>query len=131
MFDPNRYHKKRKKWGKIVQSEKDKLDDMLVYHRESVHEYLLNKRDEYEERQRQTSRANSVQQQHEKGGLRSPPLLVERKDKERAGSVSKPKEGTKLPPLGFFTVGNSPRAGVTSPDPRSPKSPFRGDFRRA
>jgi len=136
MFDPNRYHKKRKKWGKILQSDKDKLEDMLSYHRESVQEYLLEKKIEYEERQRQTSLANTYQQQQ--GGMKSPPLPSGSRagshsspglSDARQGSVPHSRKSPKLPPVGFYTVAaNSPRLGTGSP--RSPKSPLRGDFRR-
>jgi histone deacetylase 6 len=132
MFDPNRYHKKRKKWGKIVQSDKDKLEDMLSYHQESVHKYLLEKKSEYEERRRQLNLANNYQQ----GGLRSPPLPSGSGPRSpglsdaRQGSVPNSRKSPKLPPVGFFTVaanGPGSKLGTGSP---SPKSPLRGDFRR-
>lgn len=128
MFDPNRVHKKRKKWGRLIQSNKDKLEDMLSYHKDAVYEYLLEKKTGFEERERQISLINSYHQ----GGLRSPPLASgsqsPRVSDTRQNSVSN-RKSPKLPPVGFFTVSsNSPRLGTHSP--RSPRSPLKGDFRR-
>ncbi|KAF2688822.1 hypothetical protein K458DRAFT_384988 [Lentithecium fluviatile CBS 122367] len=129
IFDPSRYQKRRKKWGNIIQSEAEILEDMLTHHQEDVREYLLEKKTEYEARERQASLANSFQQ-----GLKSPPLPSG--SGSRSPALADSRQGSasgvrspKMPPLGFFTVStNSPRLGTGSP--RSPRSPLKGDFRR-
>ncbi|PVH99637.1 hypothetical protein DM02DRAFT_614881 [Periconia macrospinosa] len=45
VWDPNRNRKLRKKWGKLLRSEKSTLEDMLSFHKPEVQKYLLNKRE--------------------------------------------------------------------------------------
>lgn len=128
VWDPSRYRKPRKKWGRLIRSDKEKLDDMLSHHLDAVQDYLYEKKNEYEE---QDEGLNNLLN-HQQSGLRSPPLpsgtRSPRLPDSRQGSV--PSAGNaNMPPLGFFTVSNSPRMSSTN-SPRSPRSPLRGEFRR-
>ncbi|PSN68434.1 putative histone deacetylase [Corynespora cassiicola Philippines] len=90
VWDPSRQRKLRKKWGKLVKSNKDNLNSMLVEHEQEVQELLLKMRSSFEE--------------EAPSGTNTP----------RGESLKSPK----LPPMGFFSVSNngprSPRAANMS-----------------
>lgn len=123
MWDTSRARKLRKKWGKLIRTEQTQIDDMLAHQMEEVQQYLLEKKKDFVDPGDDTSTDDNMSQ-----GLRSPPLPVSGLRSPRQASVPVARNGDRMPPMGFFTVGNSPRLGTNSP--RSPKSPLRQDFRR-
>ncbi|KAF2180195.1 putative histone deacetylase [Zopfia rhizophila CBS 207.26] len=122
VWDPNRVRKIRKKYGKLKQSKYDALADMLVAHRDEVTAILLERKDKYEGTDTESRVAEVIQQ-----GLRSPPLPsgtstpVTRTNNtdNRPAAPHAAVRSPKMPPVGFFTVSNSPR---------SPHSPMKRTF---
>lgn len=125
-WDPTRTRKLRKKWGRLVRSEKTTLDEMLGAHMDDVRRYLLERKRDVEDDaltdDDATDGPNSQQQQQ---GLRSPPLPMSDPvpQSPRQGVSMRGGDGMRMPPVGFFSV-----PGAQSP--RSPMSPLRQDFRR-
>ncbi|KAL6708309.1 Histone deacetylase hda1 [Coniothyrium glycines] len=116
VWDPSRQRKLRKKLGRLVQSPKETLDDMLEEHLEDVQNLLLERKSELGESDDYSSRTDDGAQAMV-SGLRSPPLPGGSHTPRRSG----PPEASRsplLPPVGMWTV----------PDSRSPRSPMRRAF---
>ncbi|KAJ4289743.1 Histone deacetylase hda1 [Kalmusia sp. IMI 367209] len=120
VWDPTRTRKLRKKWGKLIRSEKTTLDDMLAHHMEEVQQLLLQKKHDDEGQSDDKTRPTDSQQ-HGQGSL---PLPMSEMQTPRQGSVpiSRNGEGHGMPPIGLYTIGAN--------SPRSPSSPLRQDSRR-
>ncbi|KAF2640892.1 hypothetical protein P280DRAFT_518234 [Massarina eburnea CBS 473.64] len=120
VWDPTRARKLRRKWGHLVRSDKSKLEDMLVHHKEAAQAYILTKKSEFEERMAVENFTD--EQMQESHPLKSPPQQAAElvrslgpaiaADKERVSSAPPPGNIGKgnMPKLGYFSVGaNSPR----------------------
>lgn len=122
MWDPNRQRKLRKKFGKLVKSKKDQLDEMLVEHFREVQTLLSEMKSEFEEKAAQSSQTDE-DLNSSVGGLRSPPLPSGAHTPKHS-SVGLREEQTlrspKMPALGYFSV--------SSASPRSPRSPMKRTF---
>ncbi|KAF2878298.1 putative histone deacetylase [Massariosphaeria phaeospora] len=102
VWDRSGHKKIRRKYGRLIQSSKDPMNDMLLEHQEEVREYLLAKKRQYEKENAVFNGADSRQ------GLRSPTLPSGIQAARFSGDVRQtPKPGQKLPPLGFFTAPSS------------------------
>lgn len=125
MWDPSRQRKLRKKFGNIVKSPKNTMDDMLEEHLEEVQNLLLEKKSEFEETNGLSSQTDEGQQ-FAAGGLRSPPLLSGAHTPKfpepgsRQEGVPNSLRSPRLPPVGLFSV--------SSMSPRSPRSPMKRAF---
>ena len=117
----------RQKFGNLVQSPKNTLDEMLAEHQEEVQDVLLQKKKEFEELNDLSSRTDEEPQAVMPPGLQSPPLLggthVSTHHSEpgsRRDSVPNALRSPRMPAVGMF--------GVASSSPRSPMSPVKKTF---
>ncbi|CAI6329932.1 unnamed protein product [Periconia digitata] len=99
VWDPIRNRKQRRKWGKLLRSDKSTLGDMLSYHQPEVKEYILNKRKEFEQQEMRIDLTTDYVQED----MKSPPLHTRTPG---------------MPPLGLFSVSPNPhRVATASPRP--------------
>jgi histone deacetylase 6 len=120
VWDPSRQRKLRRKLGNLVKSSENSLDAMLEAHMKDVQDYLIEKKEEYEEMNDISSRAEDQIPAVEP--VKSPPALARAfTPRLRQESIPDALKSPKMPTMGYFSVpSHSP----------SPKSPFkRGAFK--
>ncbi|KAF2710887.1 putative histone deacetylase [Pleomassaria siparia CBS 279.74] len=106
VWDPTRNRKVRKKYGNLQKSSKNKVNEMLIEHKEEVLGLLLRKKNEYERiEEEDTPMVNSKQY-----GLRSPPLPGASTPITRHGSTPTSLKSPKMPPVGMFNVSGNPKS---------------------
>jgi histone deacetylase 6 len=116
VWDPARQRKLRRKLGNLIKSPQDSLDTMLEEHIKEVQDLLLEKKNEFEEMDDQSSRAD--EQIPANAPLRSPPALGRAfTPVSRQESVAAALKSPKMPAMGYFNV--------SSPTPKSPRSPLK------
>lgn len=121
-FDPERTRKPRKKYGRLHQSSKENLNEMLVEHRsevteildEETHEWRLEMEEQEEQKRIKLEMENAAA--HTMNGVALRPQ--EREREVVAGSLpTMMRTPGKPPPLGTFSLGVA--SGTQSP--RTPK----------